>query len=89
MYAKLSKYFDKIIDETGKEIESVRVMFTKDLEKEKFEQNEIREELKKLPPMFNITPLKTKMGLVQVLEKKLKENEDLIIRGNFNSKWAF
>ena len=47
MYAKLSKEFDIINDETGKETWSMRVMFTEALEKEKVEQNELRYELKK------------------------------------------
>ena len=33
MYAELSKEFDRINDETGKEIETMRVMFTEALEK--------------------------------------------------------
>ena len=37
-------------------------------------------------PIFNIPPLKEKTGHVQVLEKKLKENEDLIEEYQLNIK---
>ena len=47
MYAELSKEFDRINDETGKEMEPMRVMFTEALEKAKVEHNELREEFKK------------------------------------------
>ena len=40
-------------DEIGKEMETMRVMFTEALEKKKVEHNEIREELKK-GHMFSI-----------------------------------
>ena len=43
MYAELSKEFDRINYETGKEIETMRVMFTEALEKAKVEQNKLRE----------------------------------------------
>ena len=73
MYVELSKEFGKINDEAGKEMETMRVMFTQDLEKSKFEQNELRDELKKMPPLLNIPPLKKKMGYVHELQKKLKK----------------
>ena len=59
MYAELYKEFDRINDATIKEMETMRVMFTKDLEKSKVEHNELRDELKKRPLVLNIPPLKT------------------------------
>ena len=59
MYAKLSKEFDRINDKTRKEIETMRVMFTGDLEKARVEHNELRKELKTRPHIFNIPLLKT------------------------------
>ena len=59
MYVELSKEFGKINDEVGKEMETMRVMFTQALEKEKVEQDELRDELKKRPHVLNIPPLKT------------------------------
>ena len=53
MYAELSKGFDRINEEIGKEMETMRVMFTKALEKAKNEQDELRDELKK-GHMFSI-----------------------------------
>ena len=47
MFAELSKEFDRINDATIKEMETMRVMFIEDLEKVKFEHNELRYELKK------------------------------------------
>ena len=47
MYVELSKGFDRINEEIGKEMETMRVMFTKALEKAKNEQDELRDELKK------------------------------------------
>ena len=56
----------------------MRFMFTEALEKEKVEQNELRDELKKRPHVLNTPALKTRMGSVHELEKKLQENERLI-----------
>ena len=74
VYVELSIEFERINDEIGNEMETLRVMFPEDLEKTKFEHNELRDELKKRPLVLNIPPLKTKMGYVLELENKLKEN---------------
>ena len=77
MFAELSKEFDKITNEAGKESESMRVMFIEALQEAKVEHNELREELEKIPHVFNTPPMRIEMDFVEVLEKKLKENEDL------------
>ena len=58
MYAELSKEFDRINDETGKEMETMRVMFRQDLEKEKVEHNELRDELEKNVTCSQYTTIK-------------------------------
>ena len=58
MYAELSKEYDRINDETRKEIETIRFMFKEDLERTKVEQNELREELKKNATYFQYTTIK-------------------------------
>ena len=56
----------------------MRAAYEEDSEKVNAEASEIKEELKKRPPVFNVPPVSIEMGPLQVMEKKIKEYEQVV-----------
>ena len=50
-------------------------MYEEALEKANAEESELKEELKKIPPVLNLPLVRIEMGPLQVMEKKIKEYE--------------
>ena len=72
MVKLLSEDVDKHTDVAQKAIQSVRVLYEEALEKANAEASELKEELKKRPPVLNVPPVRIEMGPLQVMEKKIK-----------------
>ena len=78
MVKLLSKEVDKHTDVVQKEIKSMRVAYEEALEKANVEVSELKEELKKIPPVLNVALVRIEMGPLQVMEKKIKEYEQVV-----------
>ena len=75
MVKLLSKEVEKNNDDAKKSIQSMRVAYEEALEKSNAEVSELKEELKKRPPVLNVPLVRIEMGPLQVMEKKIKEYE--------------
>ena len=62
MVKLLSKEVEKHIDGAEKAIQSVRVAYEDALEKSHAEASELKEELKKIPHVLNVPPMRIEMG---------------------------
>ena len=61
-----------------KAIQSLRVVYEEDLEKSNSEVSELKEQLKKRPPILNVPPVRIEMDPLQVMEKKIREQEQVL-----------
>jgi len=75
MVKLLSEEVYKHTDVAQKAIQSMRVVYEEYLEKANAKASELKEELKKRPPVLNVPPVRIEMGPLQVMEKKIKEYE--------------
>ena len=57
----------------------MRVAYEEDLEKANAEESELKEELKKRPLVLNLPLVRIEMGPLQVMEKKIKEYEQVVL----------
>ena len=64
----------------------MRVAYEEDLEKANAEASELKEELKKRPHVLNVPPGRIEMGPLQVMEKKIKEYEQVVQEYQLNLK---
>ena len=56
----------------------MRVADEEALEKANAKASELKEELKKRPPVLNVPPVRIEMGPLQAMEKKIKEYEHVV-----------
>ena len=56
----------------------MRVAYEEALEKANAEASELKEELKKIPSVLNVPLVRIEMGPLQVMEKKIKEYEQVV-----------
>ena len=78
MVKLLFEEVDKHINVAQKAIQSVRIAYEEDLEKANAEASELKEELKKRPPVLNVPLVRIEMGPLQVMENKINEYEHVV-----------